>query len=397
MTPGTKQRLLAFLAWAPSAALLAGGLALIPLTLASLEPGGEVSRADALGNAVLALFALGFGATGALIVLRRPGNAIGWIFCGTGFLWMWEFFATEYALYALFGRPGIVPGGRALAWVTGWVWAPALALVVTFLPLLFPAGRLESGRQRFVAWSAGACILLATVAGAVGPGELDEPLDSVEPYGIDSIAMEIVGGIGLGSVAVTGLASIALLAGRWRRASGDERQQIKWLGAAAAVLLLTTVTFDAYPGSVAVQGASVLAIPVATGVAIFKYRLYDLDRIIRRTLVYGVLSAGLAGLYFGIVLALQQIFAPVTEGSDLAIAGSMLAVAALFRPARRRIQELVEWRFYRRKVDAERTLELFAARLRREIDLDTLRHELLAVVNETMRPARVSLWLRGWR
>ena len=188
---------------------------------------------------------------------------------------------------------------------------------------------------------------------------------------------------------------------RYRRSSGVERLQLKWLVSAVALvaaLFILGAIIGWAAGNEAVWDIvlplSVTSVVAATGVAVLRYRLYEIDVIIRRTLVYGVVTAGLAGLYFAIVLLLQQVFSSFAGGSDLAIAGSTLAVAALFRPVRSRIQTLVDRRFYRRKYDAQRTLEAFNARLREEIDLGTLHRELLSVVDEAMRPANLSLWLR---
>ena len=192
------------------------------------------------------------------------------------------------------------------------------------------------------------------------------------------------------------LASASSFVLRLHRARGDERQQLKWFAYAATLLAAGFITLSATDGESLIGAAplvaGLVALPIAAGFAILRYRLYDIDLIVRRTLVYGVATAALAGLYFGIVLALQQVFSSFAGGSDLAVAVSTLAVAALFGPARRRIQPAVHRRFYRRGYDARRTLEAFSGRLRQEVDLDTLRTELVAVVDETMRPTGVSLW-----
>jgi hypothetical protein len=238
----------------------------------------------------------------------------------------------------------------------------------------------------------------------LGPGELDHFESVKNPFAIESAdaLLEQIANVGLVLGFATLLASASSLVLRFRRSRGLERQQLKWVAAAAALPAAGLVSGPALFWWIpAIEGVwepvfllVLAAIPITAGIAILRYRLYDIDLIVRRTLVYGVLTASLAGLYFAIVIALQQVFSGFAGGSDLAIAGSTLAVAALFRPARRRIQELVDRRFYRRKVDAQRTLEAFSARLRREIDLDSLSAELRAVVRETMQPAHVSTWLR---
>jgi hypothetical protein len=198
-------------------------------------------------------------------------------------------------------------------------------------------------------------------------------------------------------LSVAAVLAVIAVAVRFGRSTGDERLQLKWFVAAsifvAATLLAGLFTQTVVAG--VLFDIALIGLYAAIVIAVMKYRLYDIDLIIRRTLVYGVATAGLAGLYFAIVLLLQQVFSGFAGGSDLAVAGSTLAVAALFRPARNRIQALVDRRFYRRRYDTQRTLETFSARLREEIDLGTLRRELLQVVDETMRPANVSLWLRG--
>jgi hypothetical protein len=234
---------------------------------------------------------------------------------------------------------------------------------------------------------------------STAPGQLEPPVEAFEnPLAFtsnDGYVTLVFPIIAICLVCV-GLAAISLLL-RFRRSRGDERQQFKWLAASAGLLLVLMPIQYVFEFS-GVAGAFftvvLFALPVSVGIAILRYRLYEIDRIVNRAVVYGALSALLAGIYFGIVLAMQKVFSSFTGGSDLAIAVSTLAVAALFRPVRRRIQEIVDRRFYRAKYDAQETLEAFNARLRDEIDLDSLSGEIRAVVQETMQPAHVSLWLR---
>jgi hypothetical protein len=264
---------------------------------------------------------------------------------------------------------------------------------------------LLSRRWRPIAWVGVAGLVLIAIGFALAPGPLeDSPFAKFEsPVGIDSGVVDVLATGGFFPWFLSFIAAAISLVVRYRRGGAEERRQIRWI-VGAALLFVASFVASAAVWDQSGAAASIVAtlnlialtgIPVATGIAIFRHGLYDLDVIIRRTLVYGVLTAGLAGLYFGIVLALQEAFSSFAGGSDLAIAGSTLAVAALFRPGRRRIQALVDRRFFRRKYDAQRTLNAFSARLRQEIDLEALRHELLAVVDETMQPAGVSLWLRG--
>jgi len=345
-----------------------------------------------------ALIGIAFPVVGVLIVARRPENRIGRLFCAVAVVFATLAFSSSYADRALRVEPGSLPAGDWAEWVGNWAYAPSFGLLGVFLLLLFPDGRLLSPRWRPVAWAASVGILAAALSSALKPGPLYAS-KVVNPAGIEGTegVMNAIQGVGFGLLILGILAAVLSLVFRFRGAQGVERQQLKWLAAAAVFFAATFPFLDAGLGPVLLSlGAlGIAGIPAATGIAILRYRLYEIDVIIRRTLVYGVLTAGLAGTYFGIVLTLQQAFRPLTKGSDLAVAGSTLAVAALFQPARRRIQAFVDRRFYRRKYDAAHTLEAFALRLRQQIDLDSLADELRAVVGETMHPAHVSLWLRA--
>jgi hypothetical protein len=272
---------------------------------------------------------------------------------------------------------------------------------VTFLLLLFPDGRLLSRRWRPIAWCAAAGIAGVFVGNSLHSGNLEDFPKVANPYGVDSPAIEALTGIGYLALLVGLVGSITSLIVRFRRAGREQREQIKWLmwaGAlAVAIFVVGIAGYDLWGAGVANTAIllGVLGLPVATGMAILRHRLYDIDVVINRTLVYGALTATLALAYLGSVLLLQLLLRPLTHQSNLAIAASTLAVAGLFRPARTRIQAIVDRRFYRRKYDAAVTLEAFSARLRDEIDLSSLSSELQAVVTETMQPAHVSLWLPG--
>jgi hypothetical protein len=346
---------------------------------------------------------LGFSAfmvVGALIVAHRPSNAIGWIFSAIGLLAFTALLAVEYATYAYVTRPRSLPGATLAAWYGSWPWFPTLSLALIFTPLLFPTGGLLSPRWRPIAWLAGVATAALMVLGALGP-ELDLADDQAiaNPIGVawaenpeESIVVLTLSVL----LVVSGLAAAGSLVLRFRRSRGEERQQLKWFTYAVALLPLFVLA-DFLPGS----GGSLLSavplvlLPVAVGIAILRYRLYDIDRLINRTLVYGLLTALLAGVYAGVVLVLGQVFGGV--GSDppsWTVAGATLAAAALFQPARRRIQGIVDRRFNRRKYNTAKTIEAFSTRLREQVDLDTLSTELLAVVDQTMQPTQASLWLR---
>jgi hypothetical protein len=357
-------------------------------------------RQDA-GNQVLLL--VGFSAfmvVGALIVAQCPGNAIGWLFSAIALLAFTGQLASEYATYAYATRPGSLPGATLAAWYGSWPWWLVLALTLVFTPLLFPTGRLLSPRWRPVAWLAGVTTAVLTAVTSLRT-ELGTVEDQVvaNPIGVAAVGnpekspMIPVLIVLLGVLATAAVGSLVL---RFRRSRGEERQQLKWFTYASALLPLAGLD-DFLPAPVGdlLFGVPIVFLPVAAGIAILRHRLYDIDRLINRTLVYGSLTAILGLVYAGVVLVLGQVFGGVTEDPpSWAVAGATLAVAALFQPARRRIQEVVDRRFNRRKYDAAETIDTFGARLRDQVDLDTLSTELLAVVDQTMQPTRVVLWLR---
>jgi hypothetical protein len=352
---------------------------------------------------------LGYGlypTVGAVIIVRQPHNRIGWLCCAFGLLVGPAAFAQDYAWYTLVHQPGALPGGLAMGWLGSWPWYPGIMLGLIFLPLLFPNGRLASRRWRPVAWAATAVIVAAVAWAAFAPRQLEgSPAMPMNPLGIRSAAtlfdwLDPLLPTALGLLALLSAASLVV---RFRRSRGEERQQLKWLayGAVlAAVLYACFIATELHERlapvvSLVVTTPAIVAIPVAIGVALLRYRLYDIDQIINRTLVYGLLTAILGLIYTGAVVVFGQVFGGV--GSDppsWAIAAATLAVAALFQPARRRTQALVDRRFNRRKYDAAKTVEAFSVRLRDELDLDALSAELLVVVDKTMQPTRASLWLR---
>jgi hypothetical protein len=343
---------------------------------------------------------------GALIASHRPENPIGWLFLAAALFYGIEIAGEEYAIYALFTNPGSLPLGAELAWLTEWIWAPGYGIILVFLPLLFPDGHPPSRRWRWVGWLGGLSIGLICVLTSIvfwperGPALLQQLGGfggQVEQWrsGVSEWVLTL-GGLML---LLAGLGAVISLFVRFRRARGDERQQIKWFASAAALTLAWIIVAEQQSGEiVALSGLLVIAsIPVATGIAILRYRLYDIDRIINRTLVYGPLTAALAAVYLGSVATAQTVFRALTgqeEQPQLAVVVSTLAIAALFHPLRRGIQTFMDRRFYRRKYDAAKTLEAFSAKLRDEPDLDRIAGELADVVRKTMQPSHVSLWLR---
>jgi hypothetical protein len=361
----------------------------------SIATGGPATGAY-LAIAIVAAF----GVLGGLIASRHPRNPIGWLFCGIAFTGSLMSLSRGVAELWLDGNGVPSALGETAAWYGDVSWILVILPAATFLLLLFPDGRLPSPRWRAVAWCAGVGIALLFAADSLDPGPLADYPELANPYGVDSPVLDVVMGIASLTLAVAIVGSPLSLVLRFRRAGRVQRMQIKWLALAGAVAAVTFVIalagYDVWTSQVA-DGAimlSILMMPVAAGAAILRHRLYDIDVVINRTLVYGALTATLAAAYLGGVLVLQLALSPLTEESDLAIAGSTLAVAALFRPARARIQHAVDRRFYRRRYDAARTLEGFGARLRDQVDLDALGGELRGVVADTMQPAHVTLWLR---
>jgi hypothetical protein len=313
-------------------------------------------------------------------------------------------FASQYAIHALLARPGSLPAGEALAWIAAWQLPVMIGLQVSYL-LLFPTGRLPSRRWRWTAWLVVAFVLAGVVLSAFSPGAYLGSLGPIRnPLGIEGLTGAYKALLYAGSPLLYGAAVLSLFV-RLRRAEGLERQQLKWFAYAAAmfalgiVLIVIPLAIDTpswfVRAATAVFTAAGTTVPVAIGIAILRYRLYDIDRIINRTLVYGSLTALLAVVYLGGVISSQYAFRTLTgQGSQLAIVASTLAIAALFNPLRKRIQAFVDRRFYRSRYDAARTLEAFSARLRDETDLEALNDDLVGVVAETMQPAHASLWLR---
>jgi hypothetical protein len=355
---------------------------------------------------------VGYAFVGALVASRHPGNPIGWILLVIGItLTLGALVDANLVSEDAFARD-------LSGWLSDWTWFIWLTLAGVFLPMLFPTGRLLSPRWRPALWLGAAALALSVVGSAFRPGTIDtdSPVPVHNPVGIESArgVLEVIARVGDVLAALAFALAATSLVIRFRRSRGIERQQLKWfayvgliaavgIGVAMAQVLLgtqpgdeggTTIDYVGAAGWFTALFAIVVGIPVATGMAILRHRLYDIDVVINRTLVYGALTATLLLSYLGLVLLLQLALGPLTEDNGLAIAGSTLGVAALFRPARTRIQEVVDRRFYRRKYDAAQTIEGFGARLRDEVELDSLSAELRAVVADTMQPAHVSLWLR---
>ena len=390
---------LAWSLWALSVALTT--LSLVLLVRIRSHPGTHVFDFW-LGNSTIVIDAT----VGAIVASRRPENPVGWLLCLSGVATSTSSFASQYAIYALLAQPDSLPAGEAMAWVAAWM-LPIMNGVQVFYLILFPTGRLPSRRWRWLAWLTVAYILVGALIAAFSPGAYLGSLGPIRnPLGIEGITPIYKAVLYTMSPALT-IAAVFSLFVRLRRAVGVERQQLKWLAYAAGglaivtILLIINIALDTPRWYEWVANAILVAVtpgvPIAIGIAILRYRLYDIDLLINRTLVYGSLTATLVALYFGGIVLLQRAFDVLTDASEksaLAIVVSTLVIAALFDPLRRRIQSFIDRRFYRSKYDARKTLEAFSTKLRDETDLDALSDDLVGVVRETVQPAHVSLWLR---
>jgi hypothetical protein len=347
------------------------------------------------------MITVGYSTVGAVVAGRLPHSPIGWLFCAIALSFGLYHFTAEYATYALLSPTRSLPAGEVCAWLTSWVWVAGLDLVV-YLGLLFPNGRLPSARWRWFAWFAAIALLPAAILAASSPGSILSSLLH-NPFGIEGLpnASKAVETFMYGLVVVSAASMLA----RLRHAGMIERQQIKMFAYASAVVISGVILKNTVYPTVGVSWVwwvglfltvvGVVSSPIAMGIAIFRYRLYQIDLIINRTLVYGALTATLVALYFGGIVVLQRLFVLLTgEKSTVAVVASTLLIAALFTPLRLRIQSFIDRRFYRSKYDARKTLEAFSAQLRNETDLEAVSDDLVGVVKETMQPAHVSLWLR---
>ncbi len=381
---------LAWPLWAFVISLVAGSLV---LCLASRAP---------LYEATSAIIAPTFATLGALISSRRSGNVMGWIFLAAGILEGVLMFSGQYATVALAPNSLALPGGSLAAWFANLVQNSFVGCIL-FLVWLFPDGRLPSRRWRTLAWVIGIFLAVSLVIAALRPGPFAEFPSISNPFGIKGATLpEPVMAAGEFILLACMVAVSLSLILRFYRSRSEERLQMKWFTYAATVVLPTPLLLSVLaPAAYEVLGPFVwtlafLSLPVSAAVAILKYRLYDIDLLINRTLVYGALTVSLVLVYLGGVVGLQYVFRTLTGGeSQLAVVASTLVIAALFNPLRGRIQRFIDRIFYRRKYDAAKTLEKFGSRLRDEMDLNDLSDGLTSVVRETLQPAHVSLWLRS--
>ena len=393
------------LAWSVFA--VSSGASATGLLLLAVLPAGALDR---VGDSVwlsgsFVMVMLVFGLVGAVVASRLPANPVGWLFLGLAALQGATGLAYGLAWYSV--SVTRISGGVWLGWFANWssVLTPVL-LGLAFL--VYPDGRLPSTRWRWGAALVVAAIVPVVLTSALVPGRIDDVPQLRNPAGVDGAAWlaDLPTDLCYLVILVTASAGVVM---RFRRSRGTERAQLKWFAWSAALLtaylpaaaVATAVGGSGSSRADAVAGlvfaVGLCGLPVSVGIAVLRHRLYDIDVVINRTLVYGALTAALVLVYLGSVLAFRLVLDPVVGQSDLAVAASTLAVAALFRPLRSRIQSVVDHRFYRARYDSQRTLESFGSRLRDELDLESLGIDLRRVVHDTMQPAHVSLWLRSDR
>jgi hypothetical protein len=391
---------------APAVAGTAAAAVIAALTLNVVNHGANAGLTSPVNNnIVFTLWGIAYTAAGGLITLRLPGNRVGWLLLGAGFLFAAASLLFEYANQAL-GPRGLVGGVEAL-FASGAIATAALALIPLAL-LVFPDDRLPGPRWRPLAWLCGGGIACLLIGYGITPGRLDPASHVTNPLGIGGhdaviVALEVVGWmLVIATYAAAGYATVM----RLRASDQATRQQVKWVAYAAAVLavlwaqfIATTVTLVVRDGvaldaEVVIATCAMAGVPVAMGIAILRHHLFDIDVIIRRTLVYGLLVAALSGVYAAGVLGLTAALRALAGGtSALVVTLSTLAVAAAFQPLRTRIQHVVDHRFYRDQYDAAGTLEAFGRRLWEQVDLEALRTDILEVVETTVQPRQVTLWL----
>jgi hypothetical protein len=346
-----------------------------------------------------------FVAVGTVLVVRAPENAVGWLLTGVGTGAAVVFLATGYASLGLRHAGTDLPGATFAAWLGSWTWLPMLSIPLVFLPLVFPDGRLLTPRWRWVAVAAVAVLTLQALVLTFAPtfyvGEAGFGFAADNPVGLDALApvVDVVADLTILVVLGCSALAIASLVVRFRRAGPTPRRQLGWVLFASIIQVVVQPLLDLLPRALAapLHSVALAAIPLAVGVAVTRYRLYELDRLVKRTLVYAGVVAVLLGIYVTVVVTLQSALRPITGTSDLAVAGSTLATAAAFGPVRARLRAAVDRRFDRSRYDARQTVERFGRRVRDEVELDALASELRTTALATVHPAEVTVWLTGGR
>ncbi len=384
------------------AVALAADIAVVVIIAATTQAGAAAGFGIfSVGGVVLGAT---YGIVGWIIASRRPDNAIGWVFLAIGLSQAIDVFAGVYSTYGLAVAPGSLPFAAELSWVAVWAWAPGFTLLVTLSVLLFPDGRPPSPRWRPVLWASFAvmALLCVPVAIAAWPYRGDALLFTGAPPegGMVGVAFGLQF-IGILASPFVALASIAGMVVRFRRSGPTPRQQLKWFTYAAIpeIAFLISSGFITYPPLVGTIAGVLIAplLPVAAAIAILRYRLYEIDRLVSRTIAYAVVTGGLLAVYLVVNVGLTTVFSSMASGNSFAVAASTLVVAALFTPVRRRVQRVVDRRFDRARYDAERTTSAFSERLRNEVDLAAVAADLDDTVRAAIAPSRVGVWLRAGR
>jgi hypothetical protein len=372
---------------AGSVALIGGGLALAYMDR-HLVP---ASLADwTVSNVSGQVVNMAVPVTGFVLASRRPENRIGWLFLMAGLALGLSGFSNPYALHALVADRGSLPAGPAFAWLSNWIWIIAVA-ALGFLFLLFPTGQLRSRRWRPAAWFAGGAFAIATVSTLITATRLWAHPFTSSPGSLDGLTalLEVMAGFLISAGLLVSVVAVVI---RFAKSSGEERLQLKWCAAAALVLAIVFVASIWVNSAVVnvLQSVAFLCLWTAIATAVLKYRLYEIDRIISRTLAYAIVTGLLVGLYAGLVLLATHV---LSFSSPVAVAAATLAAAALFSPVRRRVQRVVDRRFNRARYDADRTVALFTAHLKDAVDLDSVQDDLASVVQRALEPAHVSVWI----
>jgi hypothetical protein len=382
------------LAWA----IWAVTMALIPVQVTLLIVGRHTKAIGGFGFPGFAsILPSVIGSIGVVLATRRSRNAIGWIFLGDGLLFAAQGAGYAYAKYGLLGPHTHWPAAVYGAWMNAWFWIPAVVTLATVVLLVFPDGALPSPRWRWTIWWIVLALPVACTFMAFASGPLDNFPLAKNPLGVHSSTLNRAGSIAFASLNVMIVVAAASLVVRYRRAGATEREQIKWLAYAGLINAIVLPIGDFFGAKYKTVDVliilSILFIPIAIGIAVMRYRLYDIDRIISRTVSYAIVSALLAGIFILIVLAPTALIGSSSHTPSWLVATATLVVALSFQRVRRRVQSGVDHRFNRARYDASRIIDAFAVRLRDEVDLRSLESELAAVVVRTMQPSQVGVWL----
>ena len=382
--------------------LLAAGCILVTALATALM---VVNGQGIVGSFNLTLIVVGtvYAAVGGLVTSRMPDNRIGWLFLAAAWIWALDFFLSQYASYGLQAGTGSVPAATLAAWVSNWLWVPGNTLLLFGVPLLFPDGRLPSPRWRPITIFVIAAVVADTIGRASAAWAFRDDLETLlGNFDFSNTPGTIGFLLSVGDLFVFVVApcvGLAALIIRYRSSHGVTRLQLRWFVAAVAVAVVAiigdVIAAQLLPAVVGLSSAfGLILIPIGLSIAILRYRLYDLDRLVSRTIAYAVVTGLLVATFAASILLLQGVLAPFTQGQTVPVAGSTLAVAALFQPVMRRVRRAVDRRFDRARYDAERTAAAFSERLRDEVDLTMVLGDLTETTRGALAPAELGIWIR---